>query len=101
MYGPESITGFIWRFYKILGSTRMKGGSATKILLELVFARAIYDALRETTPISEHFDTFQILQFFEKTFRETYMHIEQAISYLIEILSVDSNSYSECRKYSQ
>ena len=38
--GPEALTG----------STRMKGGSATKILLEVVFSLAVADAVFAPTP---------------------------------------------------
>ncbi len=59
----------------ITGSTRMKGGTLTKILLETIFAIAVDQVfpLNEGNPLS----VFDILHSFETTYRETYMSIEQ------------------------
>jgi N-acetylmuramic acid 6-phosphate (MurNAc-6-P) etherase len=58
--GPEPITG----------STRMKGGTATKILLELIFSRAISQAL-SLPMVESQSSVYGILHEFENVNRET------------------------------
>ncbi|EFC48924.1 hypothetical protein NAEGRDRAFT_78308 [Naegleria gruberi] len=58
--GPESITG----------STRMKGGSATKFLLDVAFSSAIMSILDEKKKIRDNI--IQVLSGFEHTVRSTY-----------------------------
>ncbi|KAL9642716.1 hypothetical protein ABK040_009795 [Willaertia magna] len=58
--GPEGITG----------STRMKGGSATKILLDVVFAGAVLAVLNDKLNMRDVL--FQLLSGFEQTVRSTY-----------------------------
>lgn len=72
--GPEPITG----------STRMKGGSATKILIEIIFAKLFQDVckcnlIESTTPIS----TASIIHAYETSYRFTYHHID-SVSHLID-----------------
>jgi N-acetylmuramic acid 6-phosphate (MurNAc-6-P) etherase len=61
--GPESITG----------STRMKGGSATKIVLDLAFATAIMSKVTQTQDRKQLREwMFAMLQSFELGFRNTF-----------------------------
>lgn len=69
--GPEPITG----------STRMKGGSATKIILDSCFGLAYRMA---TTTIANPLQTLiEILHQFETTYRYTYLH-SRPISQLVQ-----------------
>lgn len=61
--GPEAITG----------STRMKGGSATKILLDVAFISSIICHLNDI-PIEK--SVFQLLHAFETTYRYTYKYVD-------------------------
>lgn len=66
--GPESITG----------STRMKGGSATKILIEAIFVKLFQDAfncslLKQPLKLS----MTEILNEYERAYRFTYLNIDK------------------------
>lgn len=86
--GPEPITG----------STRMKGGSATKLILEIVFTLALLETgilprekllipeLRRNTDLTENIRTF--IDLYEQTRKETYENIDT----ISEVMNLAGNS---------
>jgi N-acetylmuramic acid 6-phosphate (MurNAc-6-P) etherase len=71
--GPEGVTG----------STRMKGGSATKILLDVAFASSMISFCKmkhsnfPKLEMTEEEVIFQLLQGFETAYRHTYQYVNQ------------------------
>lgn len=84
--GPEPLTG----------STRMKGGSCTKILLEVLFARALCLTfpqdlhLNLSSSLNSSFICRSLLQQYETIYRETYFHASQ-VAPLIQMTGLTLN----------
>ncbi|KAL6060531.1 Glucokinase regulator [Balamuthia mandrillaris] len=75
--GPEAITG----------SSRMKGGSATKLMLETVFATAISSRSKER--FKEELNVRKVLSLYEDTYRQTYAQLLSSSS------SASSSTWNE------
>jgi N-acetylmuramic acid 6-phosphate (MurNAc-6-P) etherase len=88
----------------IAGSSRMKGGSATKLLLEMIAARVLHRAFPNLLPlsyVSEHqlpyighaspSSFISMIEFFERVNRWTYLR-EDKISRLIQMAGDSLNS---------
>ncbi|KAL6059148.1 Glucokinase regulator [Balamuthia mandrillaris] len=78
--GPEAITG----------SSRMKGGSATKLMLETVFATAISSCSKER--FKEELNVRKVLSLYEDTYRQTYA---QLLSSASPASSASSSTWNE------
>jgi adenylosuccinate lyase len=63
--GPEAITG----------SSRMKGGTATKIVLDILFSHALSAVTGVALPVAFS-DARTMLERYEKLLREVYAHTE-------------------------
>eukprot|EP00048_Salpingoeca_helianthica_P018073 m.240581 g.240581 ORF g.240581 m.240581 type:complete len:597 (+) comp23477_c0_seq1:25-1815(+) len=63
--GPEAITG----------STRMKGGSATKLILEIIFSLATASLKTDPATTITSDAAFELLWQYESTVRQTYMQV--------------------------
>lgn len=68
--GPESITG----------SSRMKGGTTTKILIETIFGKLFSDSFNLPTidgMRNSNISVTEIFSAFEESYRHTYFHIDE------------------------
>lgn len=82
--GPEAITG----------SSRMKGGSATKILLETILLQAHFTLSKPTSPPASILN--ELLKMFESTYSSTYLdssNISGAVKIAAESLQVKGHVY--------